>query len=161
MSDLEAVRVFPPEVHQSLAELRAIAKAATSREDPALRRCTPDELALAETLRKSSDCKGYSGRTGLPCTQNRLAGLEVCRIHGGSSKHVQRALRRRLAEVSPQLLESQITRALDTEDKAIGFKASQDLMDRAGIGALVRAKVRASKKQESSGASVVVNIGFL
>jgi hypothetical protein len=76
-------------------------------------------------------------------------------------KSVQKALRRRLAQASPQLLESQLTRALDTEDNAVGFKAAQDLMDRAGIGALVQAKVRASKKQDGAGTQVVVNIGFL
>ena len=162
MSDtLDVQRVFPQAVHDSLAELRRIAKAAKSKDDPALRRASKDELALAETLKLAWHCTGHNSRTGLPCRRAKLAGLQVCRRHGGALKHVQLAMRRRLAEVSPKILESQITRALDPDDNAIGFKASQDLMDRAGIGALVQAKVRASKKQDQSGAQVVVNIGFL
>lgn len=161
MSDL--VRTFPPEVHESLAELRRIAKAAKSKDDPLLRRCTPDELALAETLRKPYHCTGYSSRTGLPCTQNHLDGLQVCRRHGGSGKHVRRALLRRAATAAPALLDSQIARGLDIskDGNAVGFKAAQDVLDRFGFGALVQAKVRASKKQDTAGPSVTVNIGFL
>ena len=159
MSELQ--RIFPPEVHESLAELRAIAKAAKSKDDPNLRKCTPDELALAQQLRKPSDCTGTSGRTGSPCTQNKLAGLEVCRIHGGSSKHVQKALRRRLAEAAPKRLENIIALGDDLTAPAVAYKANADFLDRFGVGALVQAKVRASKKQDQGGAQVVVNIGFL
>jgi len=143
-----------------LAELRAIAKAAKSKDDPRLRKATPDEVALAETLKKPSDCKGHSSRTGLPCTNAAMKGTVTCRVHGSSTQATRQAIKLRLSEVAPQLLESQIVRAAKIDD-AIGFKAAQDLMDRAGIGALVQAKVRASKKQDSAGASVTVNIGFL
>lgn len=157
----ELARIYPPEVHESLAELRRIAKAATSRDDPNLRRCTPDELALAETLRKPTDCRGHSSRTGLPCTNPAMQGISTCRMHGASTKAARHAVSVRLAEEMPRLLDSQLLRALSTDDHAVGFKAAQDLMDRAGIGALVQAKVRASKKQDQGGPSVTVNIGFL
>lgn len=162
MAETQALtRVFPPEVHESLAELRAIAKAAKSKDDPLLRRATADELALAETLRKPTDCTGHSSRTGLPCTNPAMHGINTCRMHGASTKNARAAVRIRLAEEMPKLLQSQLTRALSTEDHAVGFKAAQDLMDRAGIGALVQAKVRASKKQDTAGPTVTVNIGFL
>lgn len=158
---LDVQRVFPQSVHDSLAELRRIAKAAKSKDDPALRRATTDELALAETLKLEWHCTGHNSRTGLPCRRAKLSGLNVCRRHGGAAKHVKIAMGRRLMDASPNILESQIARALSTTDHATGHKASQDLLDRFGVGALVQAKVRASKRQEQSGAQVVVNIGFL
>lgn len=160
MSDL--IRVFPQSVHDSLAELRRIAKAAKSKDDPNLRWATKDELALAEQQHSPKACTGHSSRTGLPCNNPPLKGMPVCRKHGGATKASRLAIKRRLAEVAPQRLESMITLAEDTANEpAIAFKANQDLLDRFGVGALVQAKVRASKKQEHSGPSVTVNIGFL
>src|SRR5687767_14375653 len=98
------VREFPPEVHQSLAELRQIAKVAKSRTDPGLRWATEDEIALATTLRKPYHCTGHSSRTGLPCTKPRVIGMSVCRRHGGAITAVKnKAAARLLAMVAPSL----------------------------------------------------------
>jgi hypothetical protein len=153
---------FPQAVHESLAALRAIAKAAKSKDDPLLRKCTPDEYALALLQRKPHHCTGKSSRTGLPCRQPHLPHLTICKTHGGSLKAVKRASARSLAEVAPKLLESMAYIATNQrENLNAAVRAGSDLLDRAGIGALVQAKVRASKQQQSSGAQVVVNIGFL
>jgi hypothetical protein len=164
MADLVHVRRpedFPESVHQSLQALRLIARQAKSKDDPGLRKATPDELALAEVLRKPNDCVAHSTRTGLPCTRARIVGTSVCPTHGGQAKRVRQALRRRLAEAAPHLIESMILTAQQRENLSAGVKAGSDLLDRAGIGALVQAKVRASRQQQATGTQVVVNIGFL
>src|SRR4051812_12344788 len=93
-------RQFPAEVHQSLAELRAIAKAAKSRHDPQLRRATADEIALAETQRQPNHCTGYSTRTGLPCSQKRALGGQTCLRHGANLPTVRAARERRLQRMA-------------------------------------------------------------
>ena len=54
-------------VADSLADLRKLAKAVGSRDEwlEKGKRATPDEIALAETLRKPNDCSAHSNRTGL------------------------------------------------------------------------------------------------
>src|SRR5688572_4984227 len=76
-------------VHDSLTELRQLAKTAKSlKEWLAIgRRATADEVDLAETQRKPFHCSGTSLRTGLPCTKPRVIGMTVCRKHGGATKH--------------------------------------------------------------------------
>jgi hypothetical protein len=157
---LEAARVFPQAVHDSLGALRQIAKAARSKDDPHLRKATPDELALAEQLRQPWHCTGHSTRTGLPCTTAKLSGLEVCLKHGGAPRHVRRAAARRLAALAPTLIESQAYIASQTENLGAAQKAGADLLDRAGVGAVVQAKIRQSRRDRSA-PSVQVVIGFL
>jgi hypothetical protein len=148
-----------PTLSASLAELRAIAKVATSKHDPRLRRATPDEIALAETLRKPWHCTGHSIRTGLPCEGPKMANQAVCRKHGGAVARSRRAAARRLARLAPELLESQAYLASQRENLGVAQKAGADLLDRAGVGAVVGARMRQSQAQ--GGPTIQVNIGFL
>jgi hypothetical protein len=149
-------------VHQSLAELRAIAKRAKSRHDPELRRATPEEIALAESQRKPHHCVAHSSRTGLPCRGTRVMGATVCPKHGGNLKRVKAKAQARLTEALMPVLNSLIKVATEGENENARVKASTDLLDRAEIGALVKAKVRASKKEKAdTSGKVVVNIGFM
>jgi hypothetical protein len=153
------VQVFPPEVHSSLAELRTIAKTARSKDDPRLRRATLDEIALARTLHKDWMCTKHSIRTGLPCEQPKRKHLDMCRKHGGALKRVQAKLERQLATLAPAMLVREQQLATQTENPTVAQKATADLLDRAGVGAVVQAKVRHSHKEQTT--AVVVNIGFL
>ncbi len=159
---------FPPEVHESLAQLRAIATAATSHTDPRLRRATDDELALAQLLRKPGHCVGSSRRTGLPCTVHAIKGGTVCIKHGGKSGHVRRKAERRLAALALPTLAKLHDYAMDGDKQVrnAAVKAATDLLDRAEIGTPIQAKVakdRAAAEQtkQTSTSGVTVNIGFL
>lgn len=161
MSDeLTTVREFPPEVHESLKELRRIARYAKSRSDPGLRWATADEIALAETQRTPNQCVATSTRTGLPCALKRLRGCTVCRKHGGAVSHVKDAAEQRLRELTMPVLARQYDLAMQSKHLPTAFNASADLLDRANVGALVQAKVRQSRNKDS-GSRVTVNIGFL
>jgi hypothetical protein len=155
-------REFPPEVHQSLAELRQIAKTAKTRNDPRLRWATEDEIALAVSLQKPWMCRGHSSRTGLPCTKARIAGATVCLKHGASIKHVRASATRRLQAMVMPMLERQRTLAMQSDNPTVAQKATTDLLDRAGVGAVVEAKVRQSLKEPPSvDQKIHVNLGFL
>src|SRR5688572_18126042 len=91
---------FPPEVHGSLAALRAIAKQAKSRTDAGLRMATEDEIALATALQKPWMCTAHSSRTGLPCEKRRLEGGIVCQTHGAGTKAHKAAVTRRLQAIA-------------------------------------------------------------
>src|SRR5215204_463049 len=123
---------FSSVVHQSLAELRSIAKAAKSRNDPRLRWATDVEIALAVSLQKPWMCSGHSSRTGLPCTKARIAGATVCLKHGASIKHVRAAATRRLQAMVMPMLERQRTLAMQSDNPTVAQKATTDLLDRAG-----------------------------
>lgn len=160
---------FPPEVHASLAELRAIAKQATSHTDPSLRRATDDEIALAQLQRKPGHCVASSRRTGLPCTLHAIKGGTVCIKHGGKSGHVRRKAERRLAALALPTLAKLHDYAMDGDRQVrqAAVKAATDLLDRAEIGTPIQAKVakdRAAAEQatqQPGSSGVTVNIGFL
>ena len=59
------------------------------------------------------------------------------------------------------VLDAMLVAATQTENLGAAVKAGADWLDRAGIGELVRAKVRQSKRQPAQTTPVVVNIGFL
>lgn len=146
-------------VAASLAELKRIAHAAKSRNDPKLRRATPEEVALALTQRKDWMCTGISSRTGLPCEGRRLLGATVCTRHGAALKHVKAAAEQRLREAAIPMLRRVRKLAEQSEHLPTAYNAARDLLDRAGIGALVESKVQAAQKDTTS--RVIVNIGFL
>lgn len=154
----ELTHEFPQSVRDSLAELRLMAKEAKCRED--VRRATPDEIALSETLRKPHHCVGHSSRTGLACRLSRVHGLVVCRKHGGSLKRVRANAAARLANMVNPVLNSMFKAATQDSNLAAAVKAGADLLDRSGVGELVQAKVRGSKHQGGDN-RVVVQIGFL
>jgi hypothetical protein len=66
-----------------------------------------------------------------------------------------------LREAIPEVQKVMLALAIQTDSPATAQKAAADWLDRAGVGAVVRAKVRASKRQDAPAAAVVVNIGFL
>jgi hypothetical protein len=143
-----AAREFPESVHRSLAELRAIAKAAKSKDDPLLRWGTEAEIALSEALRKPWHCLGHSSRTGLACAKPRIQGASVCTKHGASAKHVRMAADQRLAAMALPMIERTRQLAMQHDSPAVAQKAAADLLDRGGIGAVVQAKIRESKRRD-------------
>jgi len=150
---------FPAEVHESLRQLYA---ERPKRRDE-IRFATPDELALADLQRNPNRCRGYSVRTGLPCRNGRVFPGEVCPIHGASMKHVQLSNERKLAALSETMIAEMVKVARlpahNWKTAMAKQKAAADLLDRAGVGALVEAKVRQSYR--NAGGDVTVQIGFL
>jgi len=161
MADDALTRTFPKSVHDSLADLRRLAREAKSLQEWRAigRRATPDEIALAETQRKEHACRATSIRTGLPCTKPRVLGMTTCRKHGGATKHAIARAEQRLREMLDPVLERLYGLAMQDEHKPSAVNAARDLADRVGLGAVVQAKVRASSKQDSG--RITVNIGFL
>ena len=152
-------RTFPQSVHDSLAELRQIAKRAKSREDPALRWATEDEIALATSLRKAWHCSGHSGRTGLPCEKARVLGTTVCVRHGAATPQVKAAIDQRLREMANPVLGRMFKLSMQDKHLPSAVNAGKDLLDRAGVGAVVDAKVRSAGRDQGNKIQVV--IGFL
>lgn len=154
---------FPPEVHSSLAQLRTLSKSVKSLQEwrSVGRKATPDELALSELLRAPGTCNGHSSRTGLPCELFPKQGAAVCMKHGGNIQRVKDAAERRLLKASKIAVDQMIAFAKDNDSKvrSAAQKAAADILDRNGIGALVQAKVAASKADKSAG--VTVTIGFI
>ena len=146
-------------VHESLAELRRIAKEAKSRDDPRLRKATEAEIQLATTLLPPHACGRPSLRTGLPCVRPKGAGAPCCRVHGGALPSTRRAAERRLREASLQVVNAMIENATQTENRPAAVKAGSVILDKAGVGADIRAKIRSSQGSESG--RITVNIGFL
>jgi hypothetical protein len=62
--------------------------------------------------------------------------------------------------VSP-MLDRLYELAQQTENPKVASECVRDALDRAGIGALVEAKVRQSHRTDTSHAGITVNIGFL
>jgi hypothetical protein len=146
-------------VVESLASLRHAALVATSRHDPVLRRATPEEIALAESQRKPNHCIAYSSRTGLPCTCARLLGSTTCYRHGASTKAARAAARARIDRAVMPAIGRMIALSKQNLHLPTAQKAAADLLDRAGMGDLVQAKVHHATKGGSG--NVTVNIGFL
>lgn len=158
---------FPPEVHASLSELQQIAAQAKSKDDPRLRYATPMEIALSELLRHPSHCIGHSKRTGLQCRAQAVTGHQVCMQHGARYTLAKKKAEERLQALQgPVLREMRKLAMLPTDGKTgaktamTKFKAAQDLLDRAGLGAVVEAKVRHSFGGRMA-SGVTVQIGFL
>jgi len=160
MADNQISRTFPQAVHDSLAELRRIARAAKSRDDPRLRKATEDELALAVSLRKDWHCRGFSQRTSLPCTKARVTSLEYCRKHSGALPRMKALATRRLAALTAPALDALEHAITQRDNLLVSLKASQDALDRTGVGAEIESRIRAAEKSRD-GNRIVVNIGFL
>lgn len=121
---------FPPDVHGSLATLRAIAKQAKSRTDPGLRWATDEEIALAVALQKPGMCTAHSSRTGLPCEKRRLEGANVCQTHGAGTKVARAAVTRRLQAIAMPLVSRQKELAMQSDNLTVAQKATADLRSR-------------------------------
>ena len=106
-------------------------------------------------------CRAHSKRTGQQCQKTSIRGGTVCRFHGGSAPQVQAKAERRLRAMVDPMIDRLEQLAHQTDNPKVAAECVRDALDRAGIGALVQAKVRSSHRSEASTAGVTVNIGFL
>lgn len=143
-------RIFPPEVHASLAELRELVKRAKTREDwKALgRRATADEIALAETQAQPYHCAAHSTRTGLRCGRARTYGMEICARHGGSVTAVKEKAKLRLAGAADPVIGNLLHASSQTQNLNASVKASIDILDRIGVGELAEAKAKSGQPRQ-------------
>ena len=153
---------FPQSVHDSLAELRRLSKAVKSRAEwqAVGRRATEEEQRLAIADHQPWMCAATSARTGLVCTAKRLLGMTVCLRHGGSVKRTRLAAANRLREATMPVLNRLIETAMQSENLNAQVKAAQHLLNAAGIGAEVEARIRSSRHRDRD-EKVVVTIGFM
>jgi len=152
---------FPAEVHASLWALQQLASHAKSRREPGLRRATADEIALAELQHIGHNyCSGHSIRTGLPCRRRPVPGGTVCLTHGAQYRQVREARERRLLEMSGKVIGEMYKMATAPRHTLVKYRAAMDLLDRAGVGAVVEAKTRASYRGVGQ-SGVTVQIGFM
>lgn len=118
----------------------------------------PSALADAHQSRK---CRAKSKRSQQQCNRWAIAGGFVCSFHGGKAPQVKAKAEQRLREMVDPMISRLHELAMQTDNLKVAGECVRDALDRAGIGALVEAKVRASHKQESHSAGITVNIGFL
>lgn len=78
-------------------------------------------------------CRGHSTRTGLRCKQQAMMGTAVCRFHGGSAPHVQRAAKVRLDMAADRMAANLLGLAEYSGNDAIRLGATNSALDRAGI----------------------------
>lgn len=105
-------------------------------------------------------CTAHSARTGLPCKAYAIKGATVCRTHGGSAPQVKAKAEERLRHMVDPMLSKLHTLAMQTDNLKVASECVRDALDRAGIGAVVQAKVRQSQR-ELTNSGITVNIGFL
>ena len=106
-------------------------------------------------------CRAHSKRTGQQCQKTSIRGGTVCRFHGGSAPQVIARAERRLRAMVDPMIDRLEQLAHQTDNPKVAAECVRDALDRAGIGALVQAKVRSSHRSETQTAGVTVNIGFL
>lgn len=155
---------FPPAVHDSLAALRRLAVTVKSLSEwqATGRRATPDEIALAHALQATAGkdyCQAPSQRTGLPCFRSPLRGGKICYRHGGNIPQLRAHAETMLIKASSRAAGRMIALAQQSTNLPVAQKAAADILDRAEVGALVKAKVQQATGTAHSG--VVVQIGFL
>jgi len=81
----------------------------------------------------SNKCTAHSKRTGAPCNNPPVAGLTVCRMHGGATKAAKAAARRRLDEAAERMAKQLLRIADSAESEAVRLAAVKDALDRAGL----------------------------
>jgi len=151
---------FPPAVHRSLALLQKQSSQRAKASGLELRHATEDEIELAHLLLKPWHCGALTIRTGLPCRKQKVFGCTVCLVHGAKYAAVKEARDRRLQLIAGPVLGEMVKMAMAKKHSRVKQNAAADLLDRAGVGAITEAKVRASYRgQPLSG--VTVQIGFL
>lgn len=156
---------FPEAVHQSLARLHAAVKVKGKDRKAALaqglvRWATDEEIALAQLQRQPYHCVSTSRLTGLPCRNRAVMGATICRFHGAKREVVRAAIDDRLLKMAGPALREMYEMATAREHTRVKQDAAADILDRAGVGQLVEAKVRQSYRGQSN-TGVTVQIGFL
>jgi hypothetical protein len=150
----------PQSVRESLAALHQVAQKAKNRFDPLLRKATKEELALAELLHVGNFCHAHSIRTGLPCRRKPVPGGAVCMKHGAQYKHVKAARDKRLEYMVGPAMAEMYKMAMAPKHTKVKREAAADILDRAGVGAVIEAKVRQSFRGVAA-TGLTVQIGFL
>ena len=107
-------------------------------------------------------CHARSKTSGVQCKRHAIRGGTVCRYHGGAAPQVIAKAERRLRAMVDPMISRLEELALQTDNPKVAAECVRDALDRAGIGALVQAKVTAARAKANTTASgVTVNIGFL
>lgn len=150
-------------VADRVAALRALSQSVTSHAEwrQVGRYATPEEIAYAETQRDPRHCIGHSSRTHLPCALYAMHGQRVCLRHGGRAPQVLAAAERRLTAAALPALKRMIDLSQQSSHIPVAQRATADLLDRAGIGAVVRARVASAEAKGSASGGITVNIGFI
>jgi hypothetical protein len=115
---------------------------------------------VADALVQNRTCKAHSARTGAPCKKYAIRGSTVCDTHGGSAPQVKAKAEQRLREMVDPMISRLRELAMQTDNPKVAAECVRDALDRAGIGALVQAKVKSADKDRSN-SGITVNIGIL
>ena len=86
--------------------------------------------------------------------------MTCCRRHGGNLTKVKAKAAQRLREATMPVLNSLIDTATQTVNLNAQVKAAQHVLNAAGIGAEIEARIRSSHR-DNSGNKILVSIGFL
>lgn len=96
-------------------------------------------------------CKAKSKRTGDPCRSAALAGMEVCRMHGGATGHAKRKARERLEAAADRMAMQLLKMATDPNvADSVKLTAIRDSLDRAGLAAPKQTDVTVALKPYES-----------
>jgi hypothetical protein len=113
------------------------------------------------SLTHSRKCTAHSSRTGKPCQRYAIMGATVCQTHGGSAPQVKRKAEQRLREMVDPMISRLNELAMQTDNPKVAADCVRDALDRAGIGALVQAKVKTAEQRNTNAGGITVNIGFI
>ena len=108
-----------------------------------------DEPAEVFRIRNapSTKCTAHSKRTGAPCNNPPIAGLSVCRMHGGATKAAKAAARRRLDGAADRMAKQLLKMAIDENvSDAVKLTAIRDALDRRGLKAPTTVEVEVGTK---------------
>jgi hypothetical protein len=112
--------------------------------------------------RPDRKCTAHSAVTKQPCKRYAIKGGTVCHFHGGGSPAVRAAADARLRAMVDPMISRLYDLAMQTDNLKVASDCVRDALDRAGIGDLVQAKVRAAdQRSANTGSGITVNIGFL
>ena len=86
-------------------------------------------------------CEAKAKSTGHQCQRSAIAGLNVCRVHGGNTKLARAAGARRMEEAKSAMLNglpeiaAELTRiALSAESESVRVQATREVFARLGFG---------------------------
>lgn len=80
------------------------------------------------------------------CRAPAMAGLRVCRLHGGASKQAQRKARLRLAELIDPAIGTLAREMVQADKSADKQRAANSILDRAGLGRVSKVETDDAKE---------------